>query len=139
MQLSSFLSHAGLRAPMSALALSVLACAQAAAPGVYTRFRFRDNVTSDRFQVEIAGHAAVAQADSLIQSQVPRYVIGRPVAGGGGYNAPWHWHLDPSSIAFGESVIEVCMTTAPSVEQALDSWIRLGLVCIEAVVEARAA
>ena len=139
MQLSSVLRHTGFRSPMSALALIVLACSQAAAPNQYTRFRLRDNVTSDRFQVEIAGRGAVAQADSLIRSQVPRYVIGKPVAGDGGYNAPWHWHLDPNSIAFGESVIEVCMTTAPSVEQALDSWTRLGLVCIEAVVEARAS
>jgi hypothetical protein len=37
-----------------------------------------------------------------------RFPIGTLRSGDGGFNSPWTWHLDPSSVRFVEIAIEVC-------------------------------
>ena len=118
--------------------LIAAACHQPAAPGSNARFRIHDD-TPDTYRVEISRSASVVQADSLQRSQLPRWVVGTPQAGDGGYNAPWNWHLEPSSVFFAEVTIEACQTNARLLEASLSYWLSYPLrqVCVWGTVDAR--
>jgi hypothetical protein len=52
------------------------------------------------------------------------------LAGDGGYNYPWSWHLDPDTIQFADAAIEVCDGLPIIVESDLDYWLNsLGYYC----------
>jgi hypothetical protein len=132
-----WLPGARIRVALTAGSLLIAAaCRQPAAPSANARFRIRD-VAPDTFRIEISHSAAVVQAESLQQDQQPRIVVGVPQAGDAGYNAPWHWHLEPSSVGFAEVTIEACQTTARLLEASLSYWLSFGQVCIEGTVDAR--
>lgn len=108
-----------------------------AAPQPGDRFRFSDPNHSEYVRLEVADSATTAQAESLLRSRQARWAIGKPVRGDGGFNAPWHWHLDPATVAFAEFTIEACQTWPSAVEQDLDYWIGFGDVCLWGTVDAR--
>ena len=51
------------------------------------------------------------------------HVTGTLVKGDGGFNSPWSWHLDPSSVRMAEVSIELCDGTPSSIEENLDYWL----------------
>ena len=107
------------------------------APPPGARFRLRPSSDSEPVHLEIAASATVAQAESLLRSGDARWAIGAPRRGDGGFNAPWHWHIDPATVSFAEITIEACQATPSYIEQNLDYWLRFGQVCIMGVIEAR--
>src|SRR5512134_3323231 len=62
------------------------------------RFRLRPSTPSEPVRLEFTGAAAVAEAEALLQSGEMRWAVGGIRAGDGGFNAPWHWHLDPATV-----------------------------------------
>jgi hypothetical protein len=49
-----------------------------------------------------------AQATARIGKGQGLVIIGQAEDGDGGFNQPWTWHLDPTSIHFAEVTIELC-------------------------------
>ncbi len=130
------------RLTVLALAASLLAplagCGEASSSsGSGPRLRFREAGTSDLVRLEVTNASGQAQADTLLHSGAVRWAAGTPLRGDGGFNAPWHWRLDPATVSFPEVTIEACQTVAAGVEEGLDYWIRFGHVCILGTVEAR--
>jgi hypothetical protein len=119
------------------LILCLAGCAQQAGPTVLAQFRLRADST-DTIRVCISAPAAIAQADSLLGTQQVSIVTGVPQSGDGGYNTPWHWHLDPATVAFAEITIEACQTTVRNFEAHLPSWQQPpSRICIFSSVQAR--
>lgn len=123
--------------PLLLLSLGLASCSDSSAPDERASFVFRESLTGDVVHVDITDQAALGEADRLRQSGEQRWVVGTPVRGDGGFNAPWTWHLDPASISFAEVTIEACQTAASAIADDLDYWIGFGQVCIWGVVESR--
>jgi hypothetical protein len=101
-------------------------------------FRVRDDVGSGGvFRVGIDNPTTIREAEELMVNGETRWVVGTVRAGAAGFNAPWHWHLDPATIRFQQTSIEQCQTSAGGVEDNLDFWIRFGDACVGGRVEAR--
>jgi hypothetical protein len=79
--------------------------------------------TAESFRVQITDPQVLAEAGSLIGLGPRKIVGGRLVRGDGGFNQPWSWHLDPSSIVISDAAIEVCDGRPSDIESDLDYWI----------------
>ncbi len=56
--------------------------------------------------------------------------MGRVVAGNGGVNSPWSWHLEPGSITVPDVTIELCDGLPSYVEDNLAEWlVQVGNYC----------
>ena len=49
--------------------------------------------------------------------------VGRRVEGNGGFNQPWSWSLDPSTVGFAEAAVEVCDGCPSHIEAELEYWL----------------
>lgn len=75
------------------------------------------------FRIWSADPEVIAQATALVGAGPQRIVSGRLVAGDGGFNWGWSWHLDPADVAFADLAIEVCDGCPKDVEADLDYWL----------------
>jgi len=66
---------------------------------------------------------AVEQYHNNLEGKVTKHVNGALLAGDGGFNFPWSWHIDPDDIVFAEFSIELCDGTPSMVENHLDYWL----------------
>ncbi|MBI4058925.1 hypothetical protein HY404_01650 [Candidatus Microgenomates bacterium] len=74
------------------------------------------------FIVKMIDQTTIQQALKDISEQ--RLIVGGIVnAGNGGFNSPWSWHLDPSTIVLGESFVEACDAQPSYVEAHLTDWL----------------
>ncbi|MGH7710389.1 MAG: hypothetical protein ACREOG_03845 [Gemmatimonadaceae bacterium] len=80
-------------------------------------------VGSEQFAVRVVDQATFAKLNARMQSGNPGVIIGRVVIGDGGFNAPWTWHLEPSSIDAPQASIELCDGTPSYLEAHRDEWI----------------
>ncbi len=80
-------------------------------------------VGSEQFAVRVADQATAAKLDARMQSGREGVILGRVAMGDGGFNAPWIWHLVPSSITVADFAIELCDGTPSYVEAHRDEWI----------------
>ena len=103
-------------------------------------FLLRD-AHQETMTVRIEDAAVAAQAIRLVGSGEPRFVIGALRAGNGGFNQPWSWHLDPSTIQIAVITIEACQTDIRGVEDDLEYWLQFqrtsGPPCIGGVFASR--
>ena len=118
--------------------LACLSCNDATDPTTGALFVFRDPATNDVVRIEISNAEGLSQAEDLLRSGTAQWAIGTPRRGDGGFNSPWTWHIDPSSVSFAEVTIEACQTAASAIDDDLDYWINFGQVCLWGVVEGRA-
>jgi hypothetical protein len=81
-------------------------------------------VGNEQFAVRVSDAATAAKLDARMQSGNAGVVLGRVATGNGGFNAPWSWHLVPSTIAVADVAIEVCDGTPSYLEAHRDEWIR---------------
>lgn len=78
------------------------------------------------FHALIRDPAVIAQAEELVGAGQQQILSGALLAGDGGFNGPWSWHLDPDTIGFSDVTIELCDGCPSFVEENLDYW--LGVV-----------
>jgi hypothetical protein len=87
---------------------------------------------SQSFTIGVVGQQFTLRATDTetIQQLIDNYngknnfhVTGTLVKGDGGFNSPWSWHLDPSSVRMAEVSIELCDGTPSFVEENLDYWL----------------
>src|SRR5262245_1306825 len=66
-------------------------------------------VNDETFKIEMATPELVAHAKSLLAGDnVSSIPIGTVVRGKAGPNAPWTWHIDPTTVEFADMTIGVC-------------------------------
>lgn len=90
-------------------------------PGIAT---FTVQVGSDQFAVRVVDQTTFTKLNARMQSGNEGVILGRVVAGSGGFNGPWSWHLDPSTIEVPDASIELCDGTPSYLEAHRDEWIR---------------
>lgn len=139
-QSRDLLLHRGpLCAAVLALALlPALGCGSSESPSEPTGAVFQIRVCrgsqhapeGEVFRVLIRDRDAIRQAQTLIGEGNRRIVGGPLLAGDGGFNQPWSWHIDPDEVGFSEGAIEVCDGCPGFVEADLDYWLNtLGFYC----------
>ena len=92
------------------VAASTLAATTCSSPTTPTPpvAEFVVDVVGERFTVRTSDPETIRLADENRQGRNQRFPIGTLRPGDGGFNAPWTWHLEPSSVRFVEAAIEVC-------------------------------
>jgi hypothetical protein len=66
-------------------------------------------VVGEQYKIELATPELVAHAEALLAGEdVASIPLGRVVRDDPGVNAPWSWHIDPSTLEFADVTIEVC-------------------------------
>lgn len=63
---------------------------------------------AERFRLLLEDAARIAQAEALMAAGGKTVVLGELASGDGGFNAPFQWHLVPSTVEFPEAAIELC-------------------------------
>jgi hypothetical protein len=91
----------------------------------------------EAFRIVLRNPAEIATAERVLSSGQAKVVAGRLAPGDGGFNAPWHWHLQPDSTWIADMAIELCQGTPSAVEAELEGWLRYGLLCVTAEIVAR--
>jgi hypothetical protein len=81
------------------------------------------------FRILLQDSALIQTAEGLLAAGGTHIVSGSLRAGDGSFNAPWHWHLDPTSITFPDVAAEVCQGCPSLVESNLNYWFHLGAYC----------
>ncbi len=95
------------------------------APAVQTRlyrYVFRDD-PSKSFVVKVVEPNSVSQIEQDLKGEKKLIVSGVVVSGDDGYNSPWGWHLDPSTIVLGEMFTEVCDSDPSIIQENLQEWL----------------
>jgi hypothetical protein len=84
-------------------------------------FRFIDSSKSSPFVIELVDRAAIDVARRILTGteQHRTHVIGHIIKERAWYNPHWDYHLDPASIQFFETSVEVCDATMAYVQQHL--------------------
>ena len=90
-----------------AASLAASACGSQTGPSP-SLGEFVVDVAGERFVVRTTDPETIQLAEENRQGRNQRFPIGTLRSGNGGFNAPWTWHLDPSSVRFVEAAIEVC-------------------------------
>jgi hypothetical protein len=77
--------------------------------------------TTDTFTIMLTDTTRMQEARDIVSGVQTRTtsVMGTIIKAPAPYNPPWSYHMDPASISFFESAIEVCDAAPQSVEQHL--------------------
>jgi hypothetical protein len=66
-------------------------------------------VVDETYKIELDTPELVEHAQALLDGeQVASIPNGKVVRDDAGVNAPWSWHIDPSTLEFADQTIEVC-------------------------------
>jgi hypothetical protein len=84
---------------------------------------FTIGVVSQQFTLRATDTETIQQLIENYNGKNNFHVTGTLVKGDGGFNSPWSWHLDPSSVRMAEVSIELCDGTPSFVEENLDYWL----------------
>jgi hypothetical protein len=86
---------------------------------VYFVFDYPPN--PEQFVFRLDDPLKIEQARAILRGeQTARHVLGRILKTPASYNPPWSFHLDPGSIEFFHSAVEVCDASIQGVEQHLE-------------------
>ena len=80
-------------------------------------------VSGERFRVRTSDDAVITQLEMRRREGVVGVVAGDLVAGDGGFNDGWSWHLDPANIRVPDAAIELCDGRPSMVEDDLTYWL----------------
>jgi hypothetical protein len=84
---------------------------------------FRIEVSGELFLVQVEDPDQVSALESRLASGTEGVITGPLVAGDGGFNAPWSWHMDPQSVEVADLAIELCDGRPSMVEADLPYWL----------------
>ena len=79
-------------------------------------------VSGERFLVRVAVDAQVEAFDARLAAGGHTVINGPLVAGDGGFNQPWSWHLDPDEVHVADLSIELCDGRPSLIEADLPYW-----------------
>lgn len=84
---------------------------------------FEVEVADEKFKVQVTDKETIQQMTDNYNGKNNYHVTGKLVRGDGGFNQPWSWHLDPTSVRMAEISIELCDGRPSFVEGDLDYWL----------------
>ncbi|MDX2034783.1 MAG: hypothetical protein SF339_29180 [Blastocatellia bacterium] len=122
MTLLRWLRTAAMLSLLCAVALPVAGRLSARAAQTEAYFVIDIPPRRDLFVIKLTDPAKIQHARAVLSSSQTggRQVIGRIVKQPVEYNRPWSFHLDPESINFFDSAVEVCDASVAYVESHLD-------------------
>jgi hypothetical protein len=90
---------------------------------------FLIGVQEETFRLLLRSPALIAEAERHMHSGRVGVLSGVILRGDGGFNAPYSWHHDPSTIEFPDLHAESCDGIPSYVEANLDDFLRDGYFC----------
>jgi len=91
---------------------------------------FTVEVSGEEFTVRVEGFQNVQGLQERLAPGREGVISGELIAGDGGFNAPWSWHLDPATVHAPDLAIELCDGRPSMVEEDLDYWLEsVGTFC----------
>jgi hypothetical protein len=113
---------------VATVALALAGCDDTTAPEQNPAFALE--VSGERFVVEVIGANQVQQLEARLAAGNEGVVNGDIVAGDGGYNQPWSWHMVPSTVHTADASIELCDGRPSLIEDDLSYWLEtVGRFC----------
>lgn len=116
--------HAGKRAARALAMMAVVvfaACDDATGPEGGARFEVE--VSGETFVVHVETAAQIAALEARMETGEEGVINGDIEAGDGGFNAPWGWHMVPSTVHTADMAIELCDGRPSLVEDDLAYWL----------------
>jgi len=112
-----------MRTAHSVLAMLAMACASdpTASSGVQD---YEIDVSGERFIVRTGNTTTIQALDRRLASRQVGVITGDVGAGDGGFNAPGHWYLTPTSVQVVDAAIELCDGRPSHIESDVAGWIR---------------
>lgn len=104
------------------LLLPLAACADTELTGPGETPTFLVEVSGEQFRVQVTDPGEIQRFQARVQSGAEAPISGDLLPGHGGFNAPWGWHLDPTTVHVADLTIEVCDGRPSMVEEDLDYW-----------------
>lgn len=83
-------------------------------------------VDDETFVVRAQDPDTIRLGFDVLNGRAQRFPIGSLVPGNGGFNAPWSWHVDPTSLRLTEVAIEVCDGRPSYVEAHVNEYAHTG-------------
>jgi hypothetical protein len=114
--------HRFLFAPVLLLG-GLAACSNATVADASALATFVVEVSGEEFRVQVTTEAQASALRARMQSGLRNVVQGTLVAGDGGFNGPWKWHLQPSTVAAPDLSIELCDGRPSMVDANLTYWL----------------
>ena len=108
----------------AAAALGLAGCGSGAGAPSPSGAEFLVAVGSQTFVMRTTDPQTIQLARERLRVGNARFPSGPVLAGDGGFNAPWSWHLDPVETRMVEVAIEVCDGTPSYVEAHLSDFPR---------------
>lgn len=108
-----------------ALAMSAAGCGKddPVSPGEHPIFEIEQ--AGERFHIAVADEAVAATLEALrLSGQAAGVINGELLAGDGGFNQPWSWHMDPATIEVVDMSMELCDGRPSFVEDELEYWLQ---------------
>lgn len=84
---------------------------------------FTVQVGNETFRLQATSAASLAALRSRLQSGTPGVILGSLAAGDGGVNAPYQWHLVPTTVTAADVATEVCDGRPSDVQGNLGYWL----------------
>jgi hypothetical protein len=103
------------------LGACIATCQDAAGPEPEAVFEMR--VVDETFWIGVNDPIQIDSFAARLASGAEGNLNGELVAGSGGVNAPWSWHLDPETVQVADFTMEVCDGRPSMVEEDLDYWL----------------
>ncbi len=91
---------------------------------------FTIEVSGETFQTRVFDLSVIDALDGRLAAGTEGVVLGSLRAGDGGFNAPWGWHWEASTVEVADAAIELCDGRPSMVEADLPYWIdTVGAFC----------
>lgn len=105
------------------LILGLVACSDSTSPRQLSNAAFDVQVSGEVFRVQVES----AQQESVLRAHMLSgrvgVISGELVAGDGGFNTGWSWHMRPVTVEAPDVSIELCDGRPSMVEADLQYWI----------------
>jgi len=80
-------------------------------------------VSGETFRIRTRDPQTIAALEQRRLRGVQGVISGDLVAGDGGFNQPWSWHMDPATVEVPDLAIELCDGRPSMVEEDMEYWI----------------
>lgn len=84
--------------------------------------RFVVEVSGEEFRVQVTDPEEITRFQARLASGVEGPISGELLPGNGGFNHPWGWHLDPTTVHVADLTMEVCDGRPSMVQADLGYW-----------------
>lgn len=80
-------------------------------------------VSGETFRVRTQDPATIAALEQRRVGGTRGVISGELIAGDGGFNQPWNWHMDPATVEVPDVAIELCDGRPSMVEEDMEYWV----------------